>query len=388
MRHLLIIIIFFSENIFLAAQEPIISVSFLLNEIEQNNTGLSAIRHQLEAEKVENKTGIYLNNPEVEVHYLWGNGSGNRTDYSISQQFDFPTAYHHKRKVSSAKNAQVDLKYQLARKEVLLQANRVCIELISMNVLNEERTKRVMHAEEVAEAYRKKFDKGDANILDYNKSKLTLLNARRELETGIAERDLLIAELTRLNGGIPVLFKNKTYPEVLLATDFEAWYRETKGKNLDLMYWEREVSLGKQQEKLVRSMNMPKFSAGYMKEELGGITFGISIPLWENKNTVKQIQMQTRATHEMREDEELKFYNKQKSGFQKAKTLLHIMEEFKKELSLADNSDLLKKALEAGEISLIDYLLELSIYYEAIDNLIETEKNYQLTVAELQEWDI
>ena len=83
-------------------------------EIEKNNTTLSALRKNTEAEKVGNKTGIYLQNPEVEFHYLWGNPSvlGNRTDISIKQTFDFPTAYRYKSQISNARNDQVELEYQ------------------------------------------------------------------------------------------------------------------------------------------------------------------------------------------------------------------------------------------------------------------------------------
>jgi hypothetical protein len=39
--------------------------------------------------------------------------------------------------------------------------------------------------------------------------------------------------------------------------------------------------------------------------------------------------------------------------------------------------------LDAGEISLLNYLLEVEYYYDAINKALEAERNYQLTVAEL-----
>ena len=54
----------------------------VLIEIEKNNTTLSALKLRVEADKVGNKTGIYIQNPEFEFNYLWGNPSvvGNRLD--------------------------------------------------------------------------------------------------------------------------------------------------------------------------------------------------------------------------------------------------------------------------------------------------------------------
>jgi hypothetical protein len=113
-KYLFILSVFYASCIY--AQQSV------LEQIEQNNTVLSALRKQAEAEKTGNKTGIYPANPEVEFHYLWGNRpeTGNRIDFSASQSFDFPTAYHYKKKISDTQNQQVDLKYRIERKTVLL----------------------------------------------------------------------------------------------------------------------------------------------------------------------------------------------------------------------------------------------------------------------------
>jgi hypothetical protein len=56
---------------------------------------------------------------------------------------------------------------------------------------------------------------------------------------------------------------------------------------------------------------------------------------------------------------------------------------------LPDNTtSLLKKALEAGEISLIDYIFEWGIYFEWASNRLEIERDLQLTSAELMQWEM
>ena len=76
------------------------NIETVLSEIESNNTTLSAYRNLNEAQKLENKTDIFLENPEVGFNYLWGNPSpmGTRQDFSVSQSFDFPTSYGIKKK--------------------------------------------------------------------------------------------------------------------------------------------------------------------------------------------------------------------------------------------------------------------------------------------------
>ena len=43
----------------------------VLQQIEQNSTTLNALKEQLEAQKIGNKTGLTPANPEVEFGYLW-----------------------------------------------------------------------------------------------------------------------------------------------------------------------------------------------------------------------------------------------------------------------------------------------------------------------------
>jgi hypothetical protein len=64
-----------------------------------------------------------------------------------------------------------------------------------------------------------------------------------------------------------------------------------------------------------------------------------------------------------------------------------LLGEYKEALEVTNNRELLKKALDKGQLSLINYLLELSVYYETIDKYLETERDYQLAVAELQQWE-
>ena len=366
----------------------------VLQQIEQNNTVLAALKQSGEAEKINNKTGIYLENPEVEYHYLWGNNSGvgNRTDFSVTQSFDFPTTYRYKQKVSDGKNMQVDMQYQIESKKILLGAKNICIELIYMNIYSSELKKRLQHAQQISNAYQSKFDKGEANILDLNKAKLNLLNTEKELNIHETDREHLQAELIRLNGGNTIDFALMSYDKEILPSDFEEWYTSIKGNNLLIKYLQQETELSKKTEKLQRSMNLPKFFAGYMSEKVvsehfQGVAVGISIPLWENKNTVKSVKAQTLARQAVVDDADFHFRNESEALYQKATKLRQIASNYGKTMESINSSELLKKALDAGELSLINYIQELEIYYDAVNNLLQTERDYQLVVAELKLWE-
>ncbi len=58
-------------------------------------------------------------------------------------------------------------------------------------------------------------------------------------------------------------------------------------------------------------------------------------------------------------------------------------DKYRSVLISADNSIPLKKALDAGQISIQEYLTGISLYYDSKDRAIEAERDYQKAYAEL-----
>jgi hypothetical protein len=103
--------------------------------------------------------------------------------------------------------------------------------------------------------------------------------------------------------------------------------------------------------KLNTALGLPKMVGGYMSEktlgsEFRGITFGISVPLWESRNTVKYARAHTLAMLSVEEDSRLQFYNNLKLLHSRAIALSVSLEDYRDKLRLFSNADLLKAALE------------------------------------------
>jgi len=136
-------------------------------------------------------------------------------------------------------------------------------------------------------------------------------------------------------------------------------------------------------------MNLPKFTAGYTSERIPGETFqgvsvGISIPLWENRNTLKHRKAQTIALQTIQADTEQQYAVSMRSLYEKTRKLSNLLNDYKEVLASSNSEELLKKAFDKGQLSLVNYLLELSSFYDATDQYFETEREYQLFVVELQ----
>ena len=67
----------------------------LLKTVLENNKSLRAARQMQQVTVLDARTGNTPSDPRIEFGYLFGNPEdiGNRTDFSVSQQFDFPTSY-------------------------------------------------------------------------------------------------------------------------------------------------------------------------------------------------------------------------------------------------------------------------------------------------------
>ena len=366
------------------------NVDALLAEIENNNTALSAMRKTVETEKMGNKTGIQLQNPEVEFHYLWGDPSaiGNRTDISVRQSFDFPSAYAYRNQIADMKNEQVELEYKKQKMDIFLQVRMLCAELTYQNALRAEYRKRYANAQQIERSVRTKLETGEANILDQNKAKVTLLNTKSELRHIEIERQSLLQQLATLNGGNAVAFEDSVFQTAPINSDFVQWIAQASVNNPLLNWLEQEIAISDKNAQLQTAESLPKLNAGYMSEKVvgehfQGVTVGISIPLFENKNTVKYARLKSEAVQHRQTDEKLRFYNDMKTLHTKASALQQNIAEFRNQLSLESDLELLQKALDKGAISLTEYLFELTVYYESLEKLLEMERELSITNARL-----
>lgn len=366
------------------------SLNIVLAEVEKNNTGLLAHRKIVDAEKIGNKIGLAPQNPEFEFNYLWGNPAaiGDRRDFSIRQSFDFPTAYIYKRRISNSKNDQVELVYRKKRSEVLLQAQVICVKLTYFNALKIELNNRYANAQKIAEAYKAKFSNGDISILEYNKSQVNLLNVSKELENNKLERDALILELASLNGGRTMEFTDSIFELKNFPDDFDQWHASIEANNPHLQWAKQEIAIAKNQANLNSAMAWPKLYAGYLRESGGGeqfqgVSLGITIPLWENQNTVKYARSKTVAMQSAENHAKTRFYADLKTAHTRVNILRKNVEDYRQKLAQYNSSELLGKAFHKGELTLTEYMYERSIYFESIVQMLQMEMDLGLAYAEL-----
>jgi outer membrane protein TolC len=371
------------------------SIPQLLETIEQNNYTLKALRAQADAIIVGNKTGLNPANPQVEYIYQWGNTSqiGNKQEFHIRQSFDFPTAYRYRKQMTERMNEKAERDYLNAYNMVMLDAQRLIFRLIYQQALLKEYAQRLEHADKVAKAFHVKFDEGDANILERNKADINLLNAQTKLAELTSERDLLMERLQSVNGGEELMIMLDEWPMAMLPANFDEWFSANADIIPEIQSLQEGVAANRYQEKLNKALSLPKLSGGYSAEsgevdKFRGLNVGLSIPLWENKNTVKQAKLNTLAVENQLADRRLQLYHGLKALYSKAQNMQSVAANYRASLESLSNASLLEMALKDGQINILEYMMEQAIYYSAIENALNAELEFQLSYAQMQAFQI
>ena len=367
------------------------SVDTVLKEIERNNPELKAAAAGLDEELLANRSEALLENPEVEFNYLLGGENiGNRHDVRVSQSFDIPTLSGQKSRMVASLNDLSLLKYEIERLAVLQEARRLCVDLVHCNALLKELSTHLSHSNALVESYDKKVKAGNATILDLNKAKLHLASVQGQVNKNETERQTLLTSLKALNGGNEIGFDNTVYDiSDVLPADFEEWYSEASGKNPELALIRKEVELGQRQLSIDKTAVLPDFSVGYMSEirtveKFRGVTLGVSIPLWSGSNKIKKSRAGLVAAETRQDAAEREFRSRMLSLYMQASAMKSNSELMRSALHETDNRDFLLSALTKGEISMIDYLVETDLYYDALEQTLSAEQEYRHSLAALK----
>lgn len=368
-------------------------LSYVLQEIQKNNTGLKALRQQLSADSLSFRTGIFPDNPNFEFAYSFGRPEdlGNKINISFVQSFDFPTAYSHRNRIAQSGIEQLSHVYDKQVGELLLEARLICLNIIYLNALSVEYEKRLCHARQMVDAYTRMFDTGQTGIIELNRVRLNFLNLQKESEQISIDRQALLQQLQGLNGGYEIELNAVTFDVVTIHSDFDQWYENTSRRIPYLRWLKMEADINRKQEKLQTALNLPGFSAGYVSEEFSverfrGFMVGVSIPLWENKNKLKHLRTRTHAVKNLISDQEVQFYNHLKQYHSSALSIQATLEEYKPLVQSIDNTEFLRRSWEEGELSLMAYLLELSYFYESVENTLKLEWELNKAAAILNQF--
>lgn len=368
----------------------------VLSDIARNNKTLQTQAKYWDAQKLQYNTGITLYDPVVSYDYMRGTPNaiaGNQTDITVVQRFDFPSVYGKKKKLANEQSKQSDFSMTANRQKILLEAKIICIELVYRNKLQQKIEERKTKTEKFLTDFQTKLNKGEGNVLDVNKAKLQLIEINKDYQLNISSINQLTQKLTELNGGMEVAFTGTDYPDYMPLPPFEELEKEIENNDPVRKYLEQQKVISQKQIEVTKALTLPKFEAGYhyqgiLGQNFHGARIGVSIPIWENKNRVKQSQAELSVAEVQLNEHSNEHYYDVKQLYEKYINLQKTVNDYQNVLSNINSVQLLDKALSFGEITTIQYFLEASYFYTATNSYLQAEREYYEVIAELYRYQL
>ncbi len=372
-----------------------ITVDEILNTIANNNLSLQASNEECKSMIYNIKSYNNLSDPEVGFEYHSGsNIEGNKYGISVTQNIDWPGLYISRAKANKFRMSAAEAKLISDRLNILHEAKQLCMQIINLNRKVENQTLVHNNISQLYEEYEKGFQYGEISILDINKLKVELLNTKRELDQLIAQRNADIEKLYGLNGktvidGVSLL---TVYPNQSLESK-ETYLGQVVTLDPEVQCIEYNKEATRKDVSSAKMGWLPNLSVGYRyTNELGskfnGVAVGVSVPIFSNRNKVNATKSEL-LTSEYNQQSIIALKESQiKAYFEHIVTLQSQINSYKKVLDDNNNQLMLKKALDGGQITLLNYLLELRYFLEAKQTLLDLEYEYNSTLTSLNKYSL
>lgn len=362
-----------------------------MQTIARNNASLRALHSSLEATRLANGADNALPDPEAEVAYMFGSPKGvpNRTNVAVTQTLPWGVLAGHRSRLSKAANSSAAATYRVAFQRVMGEADAALVSMVHLNRLCRELESRLAQARDIASMYEKKFKDGDISIVELNKVRLNASVAEAELQRAKADRHAARQTLQALNGGQPLAVADTLYPVAAALPPLDV-LKADLARSAAVTQAEASVAESEAAIKLAKTEGLPQLTVGFQGEYIkdnnySGPSVGLSIPLWGNsRRKVKAARAEQVARkldlQAVRQQQQMEL----EQAYAQAVELRATADRLRSDLNAASSDTLLRRSLEAGQLSLLDYLLEQSFYYSARTALLDAERDAQLALSQLR----
>lgn len=365
------------------------TVDEVLSQIERNNKELQAQEQTIRASKLEVQAENNLEDPSVEYSpfYTRGISGMSSSELVVTQGFDFPSLYAARRQSGKWKQEVLDRQLRIFRRDILLNAKNLCLDLILYNQKQILLVQRKKNADELLVLFEKRLKEGDVGVLDVNKIKMELMNVQTEVVQNEAAHRSALQQLLAMNGNLPLEFTENTYPSLPELDSYNELYDEIMSTDATLLVADANVRAAEKELKVNRQSWLPKFEVGYRRntsldEKSNGFLVGGSLPLFSNRKKGKIIQAQVTSAKLQVENARLQAEAQVQSRYNEICKLREAMQAYDVGL-MYKTLDLLNEAVKAGQLSIIEFYTEADNVYQNLQAYMELENQYQKLMADI-----
>lgn len=365
------------------------NIDSVLAAVERNNLELRALQQNNEASRLEIQSQNNLQQ-DISVSYspffTRGYDGVSSSELVVSMGFDFPSQYVSRGKSGKLQTQVLDMQYALQRRDILLQAQLLCLDLVRLNQEKELLDTRMANADELLALMEKRFSEGGANVIEVNKVKMERMNVRTLAAQNEAARQNTLQTLRAMNGNIPVELLAAEYPAAAEVVNYDEFYAEVMATDAGILSAEASVDAAAQEIKVNKQNWLPKFEVGYrrntaMTEASHGFLVGASLPIFSSRNKTKIAEARHTAAQSELENARLQAETQLQSRYNELQQIRSAVQTYDVPL-MHSTLDALKSAVLAGQMSVIDYYVEADNVYGNLSTYLSLENQYRKLLAE------
>ena len=364
----------------------------LLQAVERHSPGLQSAAATARSNQIEARTGNTLPNPELEYIHSWGSsGAVGEDEFTATQGFDFPTAYVQRTRAARAREDAAQASYRQVRMETLLQARLAVQEILYLQKRIEVDSLRLADAEFARQIARVRAQAGDITSIEENRIEFQSLSARNNLTRTRMALETALTSLSSLSGlslGADVQIEPMPLPAL---APLEQVLEQAYAVDPALSAARASGQAAQADRRLAVSLALPKFSAGYKYSSSDGAKFhgviaGMSIPLFESRNTVRLARARQAEVEATTLALETNLTADLTAKYSQACRLEAMSRTYQSGGEGAEKSALLRKALQEGSLTILEYFTELDPVYRHMDEINELSYNYRSLLIELNKY--
>ena len=365
------------------------SIDEVLSSVRDRNPELNAIAQDTEAQAFQLKSENMLEDPGIEYSSFYSNGVTGQagSELVVSQGFEFPTVYAARHRRNELSRAALENGLTNESRRILLDAKNLCLDIIMYRQIGELLGMQSEIAGELLGLYEQRLETGDASALEVNKIKMELMSLATDVAANEAALDAACRNLTAMNGGKEIIFEADEFPLTEKVSDHEAAVKEYMACDAAVMAAGNAAEAARKDVSVNKQGWIPKLEIGYrrntaIRDAEHGFLIGCSVPLFSNHKKVAMAKARSTSAQSNLN------YARLRSEAE-VRALLNEMDQTAAAIAayneplMRETLELLRQAVEGGEISLIDYFVEASGIYGSLTDCITLQNSWQKLAARL-----
>lgn len=359
----------------------------MISAVVDGNRDILSQQAAIDADYAGARAENTLEGPEVEFEHLWASGSSDKKwNIGVTQEFSFPGLYKARSQAASLKAEASRMVLLGVKADKALAVKQLVIDIINAKARRRFYTELGDNLARIAGLTQTSFDRGNSTILDLRKMRLAVMDNDRTLSDINADIASLEAQLKGLGATLP------EDGEVWLSYPAQACV--APGPDTDaLLYAMRDAEnmAASAQCKAIKLDAWPTFAVGYRHafeeaQHFNGLSVSLRLPSFSQNKKREAARLQAMSVADAADDRLITQTAENAGLYESALQLAGTLEDYRA-LS-GDNSylQLLSKAYDGGELTVIEYLNEVNLYTSARLNFIDTEYRYNLALARLNRY--